>query len=230
MPRSTRTSRRRAWWTLASLLVPISLLYGCIVDHACDANEVELKSSFSGCLCAPGAVLNADKSGCVACGENEEIQNGVCACMTGFARASADAGCSASSQGSACSATTPCNGADFPYCSPAGYCTLSGCSTDADCTVGGYACDTTASPAYCVRPPSGQGKTCSASADCAGFEADYCAMGTCLVSGCKTTTTCFGDWACCDFAVYGLADVCLAPGQLDSSGNCPGTGAAPVKR
>jgi hypothetical protein len=209
--------------------VPI-LLVGCMVDsdHPCDANEVKLNADYGGCECAPGSVLNAAKDGCTACGANEEVKQGACACKAGFARPSEGAACAASMQGAACSATAACGG-EFPYCSPKSYCTKSGCSSDADCSVGGYYCDTTASPAYCARPPTGQGKTCSSSADCAGLEANACTGGACLVSGCKTTATCHGGWACCDFSAFGMQDVCIPPTQL-SGGKCPGTMADPVTR
>jgi hypothetical protein len=228
MLRSTSPNRRRreGTWALA-LLAPLVALIGCIVDHPCDANQVELKSDFSGCVCVEGAVLNADKSACVLCGDNEEVKEGACACKTGFARPSPTAACAASQQGAPCSASAPCNGADFPYCSPQGYCTKSGCTTDAECSVGTYLCETTASPTYCSPPPAP--KTCTTSADCTGGAADYCAMGNCVVSGCKATTTCRGMTACCDFSQFGLTDFCIPSASLQG-GKCPGTMADPVTR
>ncbi|HEY6878078.1 MAG TPA: hypothetical protein VI299_08655 [Polyangiales bacterium] len=203
-------------------------LSGCIVDKPCDANEIDRSGRYGGCECAPGSVLNADKTECLPCGANEEVQQGACVCKTGFAKPSADAACVASQQGAACSGPSGCSG-EFPYCAPGGYCTKSPCAGDNDCTVGGYACETSASPAYCSRPPTGQGKSCMTSADCAGTEATACLQGACLVAGCAKTTRCHGSWACCDYTSFGAADVCLPPSAL-SAGKCPGTMADPVTR
>ncbi|HEX5660887.1 MAG TPA: hypothetical protein VFX59_27025 [Polyangiales bacterium] len=214
---------------LVALAAPLTL-GACIVDsdNRCGAHQHESEEGFVGCVCDPGATVNADKSGCAPCADHEEVVQGACACQTGFARPAAGAACVASQQGAACSSSAGCS-ADFPLCAPQGYCTKSPCTSDADCALGGYACETSASPAYCSRPPAGQGKTCSSAADCAGLEASACTGGSCLVSGCKTTTRCHGSWACCDFSAFGMADVCVPDtGLID--GKCPGTMADPVTR
>jgi hypothetical protein len=232
MLRSSSLDRRQHAPTPRSILwlaAPL-VLAACIIDsdNPCGPNQHESEGGFAGCVCDPGAIVDADKTGCTLCGANEEVKQGACECKGGFARPAAGQACVASQQGAACTANSGCGG-DFPYCAPQGYCTKSPCSSNADCTLGGYACETTASPAYCSRPPTGQGKTCASAADCAGLEANACMGGACLVSGCKTTTRCHGSWACCDFSAFGMADVCVPDTQL-SGGKCPGTMADPVTR
>lgn len=222
-------SRRSEAWTNTWFI--LLLCGGCLVDadRPCSENELVLKADFAGCVCAEGTVVNAERTGCTRCAEHERVSDGVCACVDGYARVTEGGACSASSLGAACSASAPCTG-DFPYCSPPGYCARSGCTASADCPAG-YACEVTQSPPYCSRPPSGQGAPCDTSrdnADCTG-EADYCAMGSCVVSGCAGSKSCHGDWACCDFTSFGLKDLCVAPSAL-VAGMCPGTNAPPVKR
>jgi hypothetical protein len=204
---------------------------GCLVDadEPCSENEVVLKADFAGCVCADGAILNAERNGCTRCGENERVLDGACACADGYARSTIGGACTAASLGSPCSASAPCAG-DYPYCAAGGYCTRSGCAASAECPAS-YACELGQTPPYCSRPPAGQGASCDPSrnsADCTG-EADYCAMGSCVVSGCATTKSCHGDWVCCDFSAFGLKDLCVATSAL-ASGLCPGTNAAPVTR
>lgn len=230
MLRSTGRERKRNYVPPPLVLALCASSMSCMVDsdERCGPYQHESEGSFIGCVCDEGAVLQADKSGCVPCGANEEVQQGACVCKTGFARPSEGAACVASQQGAACSASSGCGG-EFPYCAPQGYCTKSPCSGDADCALGGYACETTASPAYCSRPPTGQGKSCKTNAECTGQEANTCMGESCLVGGCKTTTRCHGSWVCCDFSSFGMADVCVPPTQL-SGGKCPGTMADPVTR
>jgi hypothetical protein len=223
----SKRRRRRAYSTAALMA---GLTSGCLVDsdQPCGDNEQKLDADFGGCECVANAVLDADKGGCSLCGANEEVQQGACACKAGFARPAEGAACVASQQGAACSSASGCSG-EYPYCAPQGYCTKSPCITDQDCSVGGYACETGATPAYCSRPPTGQGKACGGPADCMGLEASLCMSGSCLVSECKTSTRCHGSWVCCDFSAFGMADVCVPPTQL-SGGKCPGTMADPVTR
>jgi hypothetical protein len=211
----------------------LAALTGCLVDtnNPCDANETVLKADFGGCVCSVGSVPNETKDGCVPCGANEVVASGACACSAGFARLTAGGVCTLSQLGASCSDASGCAG-DYPYCSPGAsdrYCTRS-CTASTDCPAG-YACESALAPAYCSRPPRGQGDVCDVaqnSADCTS-EADYCAQGHCLVSGCASTTTCHGDWVCCDFRSVGAKDICIAPSGL-VDGHCPATGAAPVTR
>lgn len=209
-------------------MATLVLLTSCLVDdkHPCDANETVMSGDFAGCVCEEGAVLNAAKDGCDKCGENEAVVKGACLCKPGFARVTAGGVCTQSLLGASCTGASGCAG-EFPYCAPGGYCSTSGCTANAGCPAT-YACETTASPAYCSRPPTGQSDSCDATKVCSG-EADYCAMGSCVVSGCATTKTCHGDWACCDYSQFGLKDFCIGPTSL-VGGKCPGTNADPVKR
>jgi len=235
MLRSLRSNTHRAIPIPRVRIAALCLLTGCLVDtdDPCSPNQVVLESGFVGCVCAPGSVINAAKDGCTPCGANEIIKENACTCAPGFARLTAGGACAMSSVGAACTDSAGCSG-DFPFCAPGGYCSKSGCAQTTDCPAG-YACETSASPPYCSRPPKGQGDACDptmGAAACPG-EANYCAAGgaspSCAVSGCATTKTCHGDWACCDFKQFGLADLCVAPSAL-SGGKCPGTNADPVKR
>lgn len=216
-----------ARWQL--LPAALALWAGCIVDsdNPCRENEIKLEGDIAGCLCAPGAVPNADGSGCVLCGANEVVKSGKCECDVGFARAG-DGSCLRSELGAACGATMAC-GSEFPFCAPGGYCTKQGCTSSSECVGSGYWCDTSTSPSVCTRPPTGLGKSCMTSADCAGQEANTCAQMTCAVGGCATTVKCFADTVCCDFTAFGIGDICIPPTSL-AAGKCPGTMADPVVR
>lgn len=202
---------------------------GCILDHnRCDAHQVELHGAYAVCVCAEGAVANANGVGCTPCAENEVVQNGACACAPGSAKATPDAGCTKSELGAACNAAQPCSSA-YPYCvstgTADGYCSLQNCTSNADCPVG-FSCEKAAGTRYCHRPPTGLGAACGASADCAAFDANYCETlqsHTCILQGCATgAVACPNEWACCDYsALLGSPlSICSAPAsQVD--GNCP---------
>lgn len=199
---------------------------GCLIDSdRCDAHQVKVHDeNFSLCVCEPNAVFAPRGYGCIPCGENEEVQNGLCACKAGFSKATTDAACAMSQAGAACSATEPC-GAEFPYCATGGYCSRTGCTTAADCP-GGWSCELDGSTHFCRRPPTGVGVSCTSSADCAGFEANYCETlmaHTCMLFGCAAkAVTCPNEWACCDFS--SLINIpfsfCITPAQL-TDGECP---------
>lgn len=188
---------------------------GCV---RCAANEV---SGTAGCICAAGYGRNSPGEACTKCAENEETSTtGACSCVKGYSRG-ADGLCAAAPAGIgiACSTTTACSDATFNHChmvdASSGYCTVAGCTSDANCT-GGYVCDKTASPAYCRRPPVGQSDPCKTNADCAGKEASFCdtfVTQSCLVQGCTVSPdNCFTGSQCCDLSKYGLPTLCVAAG------------------
>ena len=192
----------------------------CVYDSQarCGPGQV-YNDEFTECLCGPGLVLTGTT--CVPCGEHEIAGTNGCVCETGYARAGATSPCTLkpAALGSTCNTTTtPCTDLVYSYCAPAGtdgYCTKSGCTSSAECD--GYACDTTASPAYCRRPPVGAGQACTSAADCAGTEATYCdsyMAHACLVEGCTVSLNdCYEGTDCCDLSQFGVPKpVCVAKG------------------
>lgn len=208
---------------------------GCLYDGAqrCGPGEVLNATALEVCVCAPGTVpvyrditvlVPASPtelqpfSSCVPCGANEAISGDKCVCAAGFARG--PAGCMPSNLGAACAADADCAAGDQAYCRlPEGYCTQSGCATNADCNADAdYACATTATPTYCRRPPLGQGNACTMSGPdpaCAQ-EASLCILNACATAGCQTDSDCSPSRRCCDFTDVGQPGLtaCLA-------GACP---------
>ena len=168
--------------------------------------------------CDPGQIYNADaglcecdnsagrvtgEHGCVACGEHQVVKADVCKCENGFELI--DSECQPTTLGHACASDADCTGPHYDSChilsESGGYCTNTGCKNDDACS-DGYACDTSAEPAYCARPPTGDGEPCQSSIDCAGTDATFCETFTthvCYVEGCSLTANdCFGGKECCD--------------------------------
>ena len=215
--RSARRARagavRLGAWALLG-----ALSYGCLYDEddRCSAGQWLFDGAV--CVCGEGSVLT--EAGCVPCGENEVPGVSACDCAPGFSRAAADAPCTAapSTLGVACDATTPCADAAYGVCQAAngsaGYCTEA-CTTSDDCE-GGYACDTAATPPYCRRPPSGAGRSCTDSTECADTEATLCEsfmLHQCVVVCDPTAPDCFPGTQCCDFTMFGApAPLCLPLG------------------
>lgn len=192
---------------------------GCIVgegDKACGKDQVLVEAEgVRYCGCAPGFILDEASDSCVACGENEEVAQNKCVCQQGYTRPSEGAACMMSALGNACSDDSGCGG-DFPTCAD-GYCT-SACSSSKDCEMG-WVCDTVGANKVCTKPPTGYGKMCDTSDECAGTEATFCEAfrsHTCQVS-CSQSSPCPGDWGCCDFSVM---VICLDPSAL-VDGACP---------
>ncbi len=217
---------------VGALAIVASAATGCIIDSdRCDAHQLERSDgNFALCVCEPNAVFNANGIGCSPCGANESPQNGECACNEGFARPSADAGCMASGLGAACNASAPC-GAEFPFCTSAGYCSKQGCSSNADCG-GEFTCESSGGARYCKKPPTGFGTSCTSDVDCASFEANACEtlqQHSCIIQGCaQGTATCPNEWACCDYSslaslIGKVFSVCAPPSML-TNGACPAPG------
>lgn len=190
---------------------------GCVIDpdDKCGPNQV-LWGDDDRCVCAEGFGYTA--TGCVACGENEVsvLLTGTCSCAEGYARDGATGPCEPIPMdiGVACTTDADCNAA-FPHCQPhdlGSYCTSTGCTTTGDCEAG-YACDTTATPSYCKRPPVGLLQPCESDADCEGTEALYCDTffsHACLVRDCSLQANdCFEGNLCCDGSPYSIPNLCL---------------------
>lgn len=120
--------------------------------------------------------------------------------------------------GAECSTDSSCSDPAFNHCemsTTGGYCTSTGCS-EGECS-GGYACDTSASPSVCRRPPNGLGKSCTSASDCAGTEATFCdtfMAHACLVANCSLEpNNCFTGYECCDLSPFGVpAPLCVPTG------------------
>jgi hypothetical protein len=194
-------------------------LLGCVFDEAERCGENQVFSATDGlCVCEPGAAKT--EQGCVPCGVDEVAGPNGCACPEGFTRPTPEAACELvpSALGLACdTVSAPCADARYDHCQivsgTSGYCTSADCTSSAECE-NGYACDTTASPAFCRRPPLGAGQPCSSAADCAGTEATHCdavVSRSCLVEGCTLSpNNCFEGMQCCDLSAFGLtAPLCV---------------------
>jgi hypothetical protein len=187
----------------------------------CGSNEVP---GPNGCVCASGFARTSASTPCVACAENEVAGANGCECVAGFGRPAAGKACvscdatpsacepAASGQGVACEPqSNPCTDSTHNYCyvrsGQAGYCTIQGCTKDAECS-GGYACDTKVSPPVCRKPPDGQGKACTTHDECTGTEATFCNAFAkeCAVQGCSLSPDdCYPGYTCCDLAKYGMS-------------------------
>jgi hypothetical protein len=201
----------------------------CIVgDDKCGANQVELTGADqAGCRCAEGAAPDPSGHGCIMCGQHEHVVAEKCECETGFTRAAAGMACeevTGGVLGAACSADTPC--ADpYPYCASANgqsFCTTQGCTSQGQCPVG-WVCDAPGPAGFC-RQPTGLGKSCTKSSDCAGGEATFCetfVTMTCIVEKCASNPgLCPSGNVCCDMAALIGTSVCT-PATVLMNGLCP---------
>lgn len=207
---------------------------GCLYTASERCGPGEVQDVTDVCVCAPGNVpvyrditvlspVSATElkpfSSCTPCGNHQVVSGDKCACAPGFVQGAT--GCMISNLGATCAADADCAAGDQKYCSlPAGYCTRSGCAINADCNADAdYACATTATPAYCQRPPLGQGAACTAAQGdpACTSEAPLCVLGGCVAPpGCQTDGDCTPKRKCCDFTHLGQPGVtlCLA-------GACP---------
>lgn len=146
------------------------------------------------------------------CGDDRRLDGDVCVCKAGSAERDGvcqavlpDAGAGAS--GADCERDEDCAAGEGSVCkrtaSGSGYCTRSGCANDKDCPPS-YFCVTDAAPSFCSRPPTGQGESCSSSADCSAYDATFCGVGdprgaTCWVPDC-TEHSCEPGYMCFDLS------------------------------
>lgn len=190
-----------------------ALLSSCLIDDSerCGPNQVY--DSHMGCACEAGSVKT--DTGCIKCGANEVAKSTACECAEGFARNPATKLCEAGSPcGTACDAAKPrCVAAKG-----GAYCAAAGCTKEAGCATGETCAVWDANP-YCMRAPTGVGKTCAAAADCAGQDADFCEATQskmCLPSGCTPSKNdCATGNSCCDLSAFGLTTLCVP------TGSCP---------
>jgi hypothetical protein len=215
---------RRPRWSAATLATLIGFAVGACTfdpDERCSSHQT-IYGDNNRCVCEEGAVLTA--AGCVPCGEHEVPGNGECVCESGYTRALDGVACEPAPEalGTACSADKPCTDATFSHCQSTadqtGYCTNIGCTSSSECS-GGYACDTSAQPSVCKRPPTGLGKSCATESDCAGGEASFCdtvQSHSCLVANCSLDPDdCFEGWTCTDLSMFGMPiPLCLPKGAL----------------
>jgi hypothetical protein len=228
--------RRRMWNIGAHLVCGAAVLLGssCIVgegDERCDAHQVNVDNGKTmTCLCEPDTIPDPRGYGCKPCDENEEVENNQCVCKPGYAKPTPDAACEPSEGqviGADCSGAEACT-EPYPYCATDGterFCTKQDCDPG-DCPPG-YSCDSSQSPSFCAKLPSGLGVPCTPGGnECAAFEANYCESfmaHTCFVQGCATgQLTCPGEYGCCDLSgLAGMAlSLCIEPALL-SGGTCP---------
>jgi len=187
---------------------------GCLYDSSNRCDPGQTYDSEAGlCVCA-GNTITGDR-GCVACGAHQhrpsapdagELAPDMCVCDDGYQQMTSGGECVIVPQGlgDPCKTDDDCSAKGaFTTCQMSavgGYCTNTGCASNDDCA-GGYACNTASTPAYCQRPPVGQGMACTSSTDCAGTEAPYCLTimaNICFVECTPTGNECFSGYQCCD--------------------------------
>jgi hypothetical protein len=174
-------------------------LAACVYDPEAPCGEShQLDAKGQHCICAEG-MGNDGGGGCRPCTSDEVWTAGVCIVAT-------DAGRDCDPANPDCPSPLTCH-------EPVGYCTMTDCG---ECPAGFY-CDTSTTPSYCQRPPTGQAAPCSSAADCAGFEATYCEMiqgHVCLVQGCTLSPNdCFYGWSCCDLTLLIGVTLCVPDGE-----------------
>ena len=213
--------------------VGMGMTAGCLYKEGERCGPGAVLDTAEDCVCAPGhvpvyrniTVLSPASptqvkpfSSCMPCGEHQLVSGDKCVCEAGFVQGTA--GCMPSNLGATCTADASCAAGDQKFCSlPAGYCTKSGCATNADCnTDADYACATTATPTFCKRPPLGQGAACTAAQGdpACTAEAPLCVLGGCVAPpGCQTNSDCSPSRKCCDLTNLGQ------PGLTLCLGACP---------
>ena len=112
------------------------------------------------CVCDESLNLIAGDHGCVPCDANATAKDDACTCNDGYSGDGMTCTAVPKALGLACTSDADCTDATYNTChivtDGSSYCTNTACTTvdDATCT-GGYACDLSAKPSYCERPPSG---------------------------------------------------------------------------
>lgn len=216
-----------------ALFAPLIWLWlapACLVDldDRCGSHQYYDAEQVS-CQCDPRYTLS--EGACVACPEHELGSPSGCVCEPGFTRPEPEAACEvAGGLGDECQSDADCGDPLYPHCQPpneeqAGYCTSADCDTSDDCQ-GDYSCNARQLPSFCQRPPTGLGRACRSSEDCAGFDAGYCetvSAKSCVVNDCKRDPgKCHGDWVCCDIGLLSQS-LCVPPSELQA-GQCPAGG------
>jgi hypothetical protein len=173
-----------------------------------------------------------------ACGPDQVMKNGLCACAegrvlmnrrcvappssggpiggtTGGDEEDAGAGMGL---GARCSDDSDCSDAVYSTCvtrnAASGYCSRSGCTTECE---PGYFCAHDQATAYCKRTPTGQGSACFTNAECAGKDASYCTPNPstgnseCVVRDCEQGGCSPSNPTCFDLAMFmpGAPKICI---------------------
>lgn len=163
------------------------------------------------CVCDNDAV--PDGGACTACADDEIVAGAMCACAPGATKNESDVCTTVQGFGSPCTESSGCTNPSYDYCAVrggAGTCTNQ-CAADADCPATYVCADWEATPS--CRTFTGYGATCTAPADCAGYDATLCTQGHCVVHGCTVgIDDCPRDTKCCDFSSYGLGTLCAPAG------------------
>ena len=180
----------------------------CKVGYAPVYREVTILAA------TPGQTLPVEY--CQSCTATDhkgiDATKGVCGCLEGFVKTTVTGGrhgdfsCAPSNLGQTCASDADCAAGDNKTCHlPGGYCTTTGCTTNANCNLGlDYGCALPATgstdPSFCRRPPKNQGNSCSqAQGDpMCSMEAPICAgpLG-CSQIGCMTDADCSPSRKCC---------------------------------
>lgn len=212
------SSSKAALGTLLGLLAASA---ACVYhsDHVCSPGEVQDPET-DACVCAANSIpvkrpitvlvpQPTDQplvSMCTPCGEHATVADGACVCDAGYVKGTV--GCVASNLGATCTSDDQCADGDAHRCQLAtgatsGYCTTTGCTSNADCNVSAdYACVVAASPTFCRRPPANQGKACTTQGmdPTCGTEAPICALGQCITIVCTVDSDCSPSRKCCDLS------------------------------
>jgi hypothetical protein len=154
------------------------------------------------------------------CGKDRELRDGLCHCKGDDIDRDGECIAPAPLKGGLADECNeddkPCESEKYDTChlvsEDRGYCTSSGCSTEADCEQGWF-CVTDADPSYCKREPTGQGAACSSEDGCAEFDANFCVMASfgafCVERDC-TEASCSPGYVCQDFSavIPGVPLIC----------------------
>lgn len=217
-----RVSALGMLFSFSSLLGVSSCLYDS--SDRCDAGQV-FNADAGLCVCDKTQNLIAGEHGCVACLENEVADNDACSCAEGYKRPAPGAACAIVPEalGAACTKDADCTDATYATChlvgDGTGYCTNTGCTANEECSAG-YACEMAEDPAYCKRPPVGEGMKCGSDADCASTEATFCEYvqtKICFVECTLGGNDCFPGKECCDLTASSLGlykrQICVDSGS-----------------
>jgi len=237
----TRTvkSQIARWAALGGLLGLLAVPAACIYDKndPCSPGEVKDPTS-DACVCAPNSVpvkrpitVAVPQAGdqplvsmCYSCGAHGTVKDGACLCDPGYV-AKGQEGCVPGNLGAVCASDNDCLGGDSHHCqladgATAGYCTTTGCTSNADCSVASnYACATGGATSFCRRPPANEGNACTAQGldPTCGAEAPVCLLGKCTAIGCAADGDCSASRKCCDLSalspqsagVHACLETCL---------------------
>ncbi len=197
-------------WLL--LLLTAATTLGCHVDteQACGP-AMRYDAELFGCVCTDDAIQT--EGGCEPCAPDEIPVAGACACPAGEAKDGNNVCVAVPGLGDSCDASRPCTDAVYNLCAgPEGNTTCTRlCAVDEDCTDTYVCADWEPTPS--CRTYTGVLASCAVSADCAGYDADTCLQGYCLVTGCTVgVEDCPRGMECCDLSAFALGTACVPPG------------------